>query len=431
MKKIIQILKINILSLLALPLLIFSVFCKMVEKALEKIMLILGMLLLTFLLVAAFEFLKKPESIPGFIASVLVVLFVGGIFLFLLFWLLGILSAVAVAVWSAVLAFLNGLYSLSYRGYLFLSDTCTKTYDSICASGGSGANNAFCCFYLLLKGINRIIAGVLSLSLVLAFLLSAGLVAGSLFEMNHTVQAAFGIHLLTFIQRSQTYYVIYGIVIYLALMATAIVTLLSLGAEWYEWSKELKMTREEYNDYLAKIQAAPVFMEDSAASGTSAGGTSLDIAPQDIADMHTLEAHMQDSEELAREVEEALAIKEHAPLRSAWGEYLLSLSSLAETCSSHKQGVPVAEFKKITPRIHRLDKQRETIREYARQIRKEFASEKSASYFAGCSTMESLDKRYKDLCKVFHPDMSNGNEDTFKMIASEYEERKKSMSGQD
>ena len=51
----------------------------------------------------------------------------------------------------------------------------------------------------------------------------------------------------------------------------------------------------------------------------------------------------------------------------------------------------------------------------------------SLVYFADCDTLESLTKRYKNLCKVYHPDMGNGSDEIFKNIQAEYEKVKSTM----
>lgn len=48
-----------------------------------------------------------------------------------------------------------------------------------------------------------------------------------------------------------------------------------------------------------------------------------------------------------------------------------------------------------------------------------------ANYFNGCNSLESLQKRYKDLCKVYHPDMGNGSAEIFSEIQAAYENLKK------
>lgn len=47
------------------------------------------------------------------------------------------------------------------------------------------------------------------------------------------------------------------------------------------------------------------------------------------------------------------------------------------------------------------------------------------SYFAGCTTLEEVEKRYKALAKVFHPDSQTGNDVSFKQLQTAYETAKK------
>ncbi|MCR5204047.1 MAG: J domain-containing protein [Lachnospiraceae bacterium] len=46
---------------------------------------------------------------------------------------------------------------------------------------------------------------------------------------------------------------------------------------------------------------------------------------------------------------------------------------------------------------------------------------KSTGYFNGCKSEEEIKKRYRDLCKVFHPDSENGDQETFLRIKEDYE----------
>ena len=44
----------------------------------------------------------------------------------------------------------------------------------------------------------------------------------------------------------------------------------------------------------------------------------------------------------------------------------------------------------------------------------------SYGFFDGCKTPEAIKKRYRDLCKVYHPDSGNGSEAVFEAICDEY-----------
>jgi hypothetical protein len=43
-----------------------------------------------------------------------------------------------------------------------------------------------------------------------------------------------------------------------------------------------------------------------------------------------------------------------------------------------------------------------------------------SGFFEGCRTPEQIRKRYRDLCKVYHPDSGNGSEAIFEAICEEY-----------
>lgn len=49
------------------------------------------------------------------------------------------------------------------------------------------------------------------------------------------------------------------------------------------------------------------------------------------------------------------------------------------------------------------------------------------NFFMGCANIDELNKRYKNLCKVYHPDVNAGNEEIFKMVQNEYEKLKEKM----
>ncbi len=48
-------------------------------------------------------------------------------------------------------------------------------------------------------------------------------------------------------------------------------------------------------------------------------------------------------------------------------------------------------------------------------------------FFVGCNSLEEIERRYKSLAKVYHPDMPTGDKVTFQKILEEYERRKKKL----
>ncbi len=61
--------------------------------------------------------------------------------------------------------------------------------------------------------------------------------------------------------------------------------------------------------------------------------------------------------------------------------------------------------------------------------KKEEAKNTSVSFFAGCGTVKEVEKRYRALCKAYHPDQGYGDEETFRMISKQYEEVKQEFEG--
>lgn len=66
------------------------------------------------------------------------------------------------------------------------------------------------------------------------------------------------------------------------------------------------------------------------------------------------------------------------------------------------------------------------IKDIPKPPQKEHISDLS-TFFKGCRTLESLNMRYKDLIKIYHPDSGNGNDKVFIEITEEYERLKPSF----
>ena len=47
--------------------------------------------------------------------------------------------------------------------------------------------------------------------------------------------------------------------------------------------------------------------------------------------------------------------------------------------------------------------------------------ETSSGFFNGCKDTASIKRRYKDLCKAYHPDSGNGSAEIFNKVTQEYD----------
>ena len=130
---------------------------------------------------------------------------------------------------------------------------------------------------------------------------------------------------------------------------------------------------------------------------------------------------MQNLESLGDLVEEVLSAKDNALLRSTWGNYFRNLSEIVDECAKYRKGIPVDKFKRLVPRIQQLEKQREDVQEMAQKLLAINNDPVKASvFFAGCNTADKLEKRYKSLCKAYHPDAEGGDTETFQKMQEEY-----------
>lgn len=411
MGKILKILKINILSIIALPILLLATASKLIAKALEKLAVVLGMTCFTLAICAFFEILKKPQNILTIIAFILVFVIVIAILVAVIHFCFAIL----VSMWAFITLIFNTIYEYAYLGYLKLYEACTKDY-SVLTDNGKKSLSLPCLFYSVLKGISKAIVWFVSISLYLSIGLSIVIVVGSLISLNSNVKSVLGINLMAFISKFDTFSLVYGIVMYLAIMATVIVTLLSLGIEWYEWAQELKMTSEEYSDYIHQLRENELQVEKNEADA-------------DNEYIQKLSEHLSTIETLEKDFNDALTLADNPLLRSSWMEYLHNLTDITEVCNAHKGNVPVPVFKKLIPQIKQLDLQRSNIQKLITRHREENNNPvKASTYFSGCNTLEKLDKRYKALCKAYHPDTEGGDEESFKALQEEYERVKKSLS---
>lgn len=408
MGNILKILKINLMSVVALPVLLIATASKLIAKALEKLAVVLGMAFFTLALYAFFEILQNPDSILAMIAFLAVFLLVIAVIILIL----RFSYAVVASVRAFLIKLFDTIYEYTYLGYLKLYESCTRDYGVLSEKSGKSYRLA-CLFYTILNGITRGIAGFLSVSPYLAIGLSILLVLGTLLDLNSNIRSVLGISLPAFAAKFDAFSLLYGIAMYLAILATVIVTLLSLGIEWHEWAQELKMSSDEYAGFLRQIRENELTAEENE---TAAENTH----------MQKLSGHLSQIKALEADVNAALDLGDHPLLRGCWCEYLRNLTELTEACNIHKGSIPARKWKKLLPRIDQLDGQRENVRKLIAHHQENMRSPvRTATYFSGCNTLEKLEKRYKALCKAYHPDTEGGDEETFKLLQEEYERVRK------
>ena len=416
MKKALKVLKINLLSLIALPLLLLATTFKLVAKAFEKITIFLALGLVALIAIALLA-TAHPKSAFDLIAGILIAGLVGGLVFLLLGWIFTLISSVVILVWNGIISLFSSLYELTYNGYLSLYTTCEADYKILSLNGRKVPNAIACLFFTILKGLSWLITTIVSLSYVLAIIASAGIVLITLIDLNGNVKTTFGMNLIQYAGKNPLHSVIFGILMYVIMIGIGIVGIIALASEWYEWGQELRVTGKEISEEITDLIKSELKM----ASGSS------EEVEENLSYLKKLEEHLDGLEELGQQVTEVLEKKDNPLLRSQWGIYMHNLNPLVEECSD-KKGIDIRRFKQLIPQIQLLDKQRESVERLVNKLSGELENPAGASvFFAGCDTPEKLEKRYKALCKTYHPDIAEGDTKTFQKMQAEYQSLKAVM----
>lgn len=387
-----KIIKINILSLLALPLLLVATVSKLIAKALEKLAVSLGMIFLAVIVVMGFEFFKHPTE------GIKAVLYMVGFFVTCFIIIAGIVLICKLAmatirlIWSYVIRFFDRIYDGTYGAFLQLFECCKEDYASFVTDDNKALYGFLCFAFTILRFIDKLIVLIISFALPASVVCSILLVGGTLLWANRTVQKTFGIGLFTFIGKFDTFSMIYGIVLYVAAMSMIIVVLLSLGVEWFEWAQELRKASRGIASEDEEDEVEDSYTRDGRLGKWSRNGRD----DRSIDEYHAAKkriAFFENDEEEDEEIDEHDEFDDDENYEEEGSEeYVDWDSDDAEEGEYEDSGNPVSVF------------------------------------FAGCDTPDKLEKRYKALCKSYHPDTGCGDTETFTRMQKEYNERKKELS---
>lgn len=420
MKKVFGVIKINILSLIALPLLLAAVAVKMLAKAFEKTMVAIASvaILLAAMLISAI--IQNPGEVLNTVFIVILVLVIFGLITLLVVCIFTVASGIIMAIATFIIGILSGIYELLYSGYSALYSKCKRCYEEQLGGIENSVLKGFVClFYSILRGLNACIIFFVTHALKLLVLGCLLVVGGTLYALNQRTQTILGLNLFTTLGMFPVSDVIAGAVLYVAIFFCISTLLISMGLEWNEWGREMKMATTDYEGYLASLAEATASHSEVEMDGS---GDEAALRCQEY--MDKLNRHFAEAEEFQTETQGIIQKSENQVLRSLLGEYMSQAVELSEKMNSFPDSVPVAEFEKLIPQIKRLDSLKEDIQKLNVKLAAQTPEGAGTGFFAGCDSMQKLEKRYKALCKTYHPDTEAGDEETFKKMQEEYEELK-------
>lgn len=420
MRKIIGIIKINVLSLIALPLLLLAVGMKLLAKALEKIM--VGITAVVILLAALLisGIIQNPGETLNALLVIILVLVIGGAVTALIFFLFSAASSVITAAATFISGILNAIYELLYGGYSALYHKCRQCYE-VQLSGVENPvlKGVMCLIYSILRVLNGCIIFFATHALKLLIAASILLAVGTLYSLNRHTQAVLGLNVFTTLGMYPARNVVAGAVFYVAFIFCISALFISFGLKWNEWGREMKMATTNYEEYLNRIAETKASLEE-----VEVGGSENENVLRCREYMDKMRRHFAEAEEFRTETQDIIQKSENQMLRSLLGEYMAAIRKLAEKVSSVPSEIPVEEFEQLIPQIMRLDDLKEDIQKINMKMISYTPADTGMGFFAGCDSLQKLEKRYKALCKTYHPDSEAGDEETFKKMQEEYEELK-------
>ncbi len=417
---VLKIIKINILALLAFPLLMVATVVKLLAKAMEKFLLIIGTVLVLGALVLILEVLKEPGSILTGIAFLIAIMIVGGIVIALIIWILSLVSSAVIAFVALIINVVNAVYELVYMGYAGLYHIC---YEDYCTLEMTPAGKRGSCFlFTCLRVVNRIIVFFATHALKLLAVITGVVVVYCLIRSNAYVNSVFGMSMITYLKMFSLYEVISGGIMYLASLAGFAIVMISLGIEWSEWGEEMSLNTSDYEKQVKELVSG----YGELGSGNLPSSANMDVKRISRYNHYidVLNYHIKGMESFLQEVRPVAEKSEDYILRANSGQYITDFFEIVEELNKHGDPVPVEVLEKLMPKIDKIDELHKKVEQQMEKIKEERAKKVAEGFFNGCDTMEKLEKRYKALCKTYHPDSEAGDEETFKRMKDEYEERK-------
>ena len=424
--KVIKIIKINVLALLALPLLLAATGVRLISKALQKALAIIGTIVITFAVALLFEAARDIGGALEVVVIVFAIIVIGGIFTAIVIWLLTISSALIMGAVGAVIHLLEYVYAGIYFCYTALFQICKSDYESLNVGERPAIKRVSCFLFTFLEAVNKLI--ILFVSHALKILAAAGvlIVVGGIVLFDIQIHRTFGVHLFEYLKLFPAYEIVSGVVLYFVFTFGIFSVLISLGLEWNEWGAEMRASTTDYDESAQNIRRLWQEVEVEQKEGKIDKNMSRCMEA-----CESLNGHMKEFDLFVEEY--SLLAEESGDyiLRSYLGEYLCLLQEISEAFSSYEGNVPLSVFETYIGKIKEADTIKKNLIRHGDKVRNRKEKEaKSAreGFFSGCSTSEKLEKRYRALCKTYHPDNETGDEETFKRIREESENRKKELS---
>lgn len=405
-----RVIKVNIYSILALPFLIMATVFKLIAKALQRLKTIFSMALITGVVLLVIAVLKEPDRIIEFIKSGLGIAVGLGIALFVLKIAFSIVSFILTTLYHLVIEMFDTLYRVTFNVYQSLELGCRNDFEYLRLTGPAFLYMVLCSFYIVLRLVNFLVKAFIHLSLVLFIISSVGFAVYIYYDTNRKVQETFGLSFAEYFGKFSTMSKIESIVLYFVLIADVFVILVSLGIEWKEWANELTLGEDDYDRYAKQFEEYDDYMDEIETEEDEGYEYFLSV-----------DEHLGDVTAFLNDVRDAMELGDNPLLENACNEYLRNLSEVSDEIAARNGKISSEDLSRLKPYIRQLDKQKDNIIKMLEKQNEILDNPaRNSIFFSGCTTKSKLDKRYKSLCKAYHPDAEGGDSETFMVLTEEY-----------
>lgn len=425
MTRIWKIVKIDLMALVALPLLLIAIAAKLLMKALEKSMVFLGVGAAALGLGLVQLLLRDPGGFFEGLGLMVAMLILFGAIIVLVLGVLVFFGSVAAAVVAVVVGVLMGglelIFQFSHDGYAKLYDCCKGEYETLTAQGAGPGTAWACCLWQVLRGVSLVTVKLFALSLPLAVAASLALVGYTLVSAYRALSATFGIGMVAYLKLFPVMETVFAVLYVLIFLGGAIAVLLSLGVEWGEWGQLLKLSTVSYPEYRDRMLCQTPQATHLEEEGAFAAGADAQRCQQYLQRLNGL---YEDVEELQQQVDAAMHLQQDTGVLYDFTEYLQLLEEISQKLSAYPGQIPCDQFQqRFIPMIERASRlAREVSKHTLKILERGSAGAGEMDFFGGCTTQEEIKRRYKALCKIYHPDVG-GHQATFQRLHDQYEQR--------
>lgn len=239
MNNVYRIVKVNLLSIIALSVLLLAMIMKIVSKSFKKAKDIIGVLALSAAVIIIFEIIGSKGDIMDLILWTALFIALFGIMILCVVLVLSIAGCVIAIITDRLSQGFEAIYAGLYSLFSILFKQCEKDYNQISEMSSPITKGLACIFCKILQGIRKLIALFLKNAIAVMIAVSIALAVGGILAFNAVALRDFGVSYWTIMKLFPKYEIVYGVVLYLTFYFGLSKVLIDLGVDFNNWNLEM------------------------------------------------------------------------------------------------------------------------------------------------------------------------------------------------